>query len=105
MHEIPKFNPSSTYVIDESEIEQLDELSLTSMVTALVEVAPESSLEPASDVPVSLTTGDTAINEILAASSPGQQAERSLVSAEPEVSGDLLPAEVLFPDLKSERQR
>jgi hypothetical protein len=103
MHERPKINPSSTYVIDESEIEQLDELSLTSMVTALVEAVPETGPAPASDVAEPTPAGDTAINEILAASSVDQQSERS--AAEPESEGDLLPAGVLFPDLKPERRR
>jgi hypothetical protein len=99
-----KIDPSSTYVIDESEIEQLDELSLTSMVTALVEVAPEDAPEPPADSGASLPPGDAAINEILAASGANQKRERSDLLIEPETTDDLLSADVLFPELTRERR-
>jgi hypothetical protein len=100
----PKINPSSTYVLDEADIEQLDELTLTSMVTALVEIAHEGPPEPPADLATSLPAGDAAINEILAASSADQKLERSDVLVEPETTDDLLAADVLFPELTPERR-
>jgi hypothetical protein len=96
----PKISARETYVLDEAEIEQLDQLSLTSVVTALVEAVPEDDPEPKSlGIAPSSVKGDTTINEILEAPSVDDQpVERSDSSAQPEPAGDLIAPELVFPD-------
>ena len=66
----PKFSPSGTYVLDAEDVEHLDELSLTSMVSALVEAIPEDDPKLAApSIASPSVAGDTTINEILSAPS------------------------------------
>lgn len=73
------------------------------MLTALDEVDPQTEPEPASAPTASLPTGDPAIDDLLAVSSAVEPSEPT--SFEPEPTEDLLPAELLFPDLPPERRR
>jgi hypothetical protein len=106
----PKFSPNGTYVLDAEDIEQLDELSLTSIVTALVEAAPDDDPKlQAPSIAAPSVAGDTTINQILSA--PPAAADQPLkppnFPAEPEptiTAGDLLAPELMFPDLAPQKK-
>ena len=54
----PKVSASGTYVLDPEDVEELDQLSITSVVTALVEAVPEDQPRPhASTEPKVATKG------------------------------------------------
>lgn len=107
----PKISPTGTYVLDAEDIEQLDQLSLTSVVSALGETVSEDDPEwTSSSIPESLD-GDTTINKILAAqaaSASDQLAEQPDFPTESEsaqTAGDLIAPELLFPELTGGRKR
>jgi hypothetical protein len=108
MNTKPKINPGSTYVLNETDIEQLDELSLTSMVTALVETIPQD--DPAA-APIGVAApspaAETAINEIIKGLSEwaDQPPELSDSPAEPDTAGDLIDPELIFLGLTPGRRR
>ena len=104
----PKINPNGTYVLDEEDIEQLDQLSLTSVISAVVDATFRDDPEPkSSGIAASAAEGDTTINKLLGPrSTPGDEPpEQSGFPAEPEPAGDLIAPELVFPDLAPGRRR
>jgi hypothetical protein len=98
-----KISANGTYVFDPEEVEQLDELSLTSMIAA---IDPSQSPNEAQAAAPEHSTGagDTTINALLAEPSelPHQTPKRAPVSMRPdapETGDDLISPDVLFPDL------
>jgi hypothetical protein len=98
-----KISANGTYVLDSEDLEQLDELSLTSVINAIPEAQqspkqppkqpPKSSKAPAPDA------GDTTINEILrgAPATPDRPPAAVPPNADPaESTGDLLDPELIF---------
>jgi hypothetical protein len=108
MDKKPKLSPNGTYVFDEDDIEQLDELSLTSVVKGLTETTPEDDPEPKSSGAAAPSDGgDTTINAILR-SPPKSDDQQPGFLDEPdpaETDGDLIDPELMFPELKPERRR
>jgi hypothetical protein len=107
-----KFSPNGTYVLDAEDIEQLDQLSLTSVVSALGETVTEDDPAPAaSSIPEHSVEGDTTINKILGAQSASEsdqlagQPDLPSESEAAQTAGDLIAPELLFPELTSGRKR
>jgi len=62
----PKISANGTYILDPEEIEQLDELSLTSVISDVVGAIPEERADSEStDVESPSDAGDTTVNKIL----------------------------------------
>ena len=102
-----KISPNGTYVLDSEDLEQLDELSLTSVINAIPEAQqspkqpPKSSKAPAPDA------GDTTINEILRGAPATTDRPPSAAPKTPEPAestGDLIDPELIFTDLKPPRR-
>jgi len=102
-----KVSANRTYVFDPEEIEQLDELSLTSVLSAVVDDAsPQEAPEPESPntvAPASL--GSTTINELLSGQlePDDDPPARSGLPVRPqsaeEMPGDLIDPDLLFPGI------
>jgi hypothetical protein len=100
-----KISANGTYVFDPEEIEQLDELSLTSVVRAIGESQQEAASTDAPNVVSPARLGDTTINELLS-DQLEPDVESPVISCLPvsrelaeEAPGDLIDPDVLFPDL------
>jgi hypothetical protein len=104
----PKISPNGTYVLDEEDIEQLDELSLTSLISAVVEATPQDDPEvKSSGIAASSDDGDTTINAILRAPSASDDQQPGF-PAEPDpahTGGELIAPELVFPELTPGRRR
>jgi hypothetical protein len=104
-----KISANGTYVFDPEEIEQLDELSLTSVLSAVVDASPQEPPETETRNVVAPTTrGDTTINELLGGQLEPDDAPaaRSDLPVRPEPAedfGDLIDPELLFPDLATSK--
>jgi hypothetical protein len=105
-----KISANGTYVFDPEEIEQLDELSLTSVLSAVVDGSPQEGPEtepPNLVAPAS--RGDTTINELLSGQlePDDEPPSRSGLPVRPqpaeEAPGDLIDPELLFPDLTTSK--
>ena len=101
-----KISANGTYVFDPEEIEQLDELSLTSMIAAIDPSRPPNEAQRATPEQ-STGAGDTTINALLAASSGlADQAPRRAPVASPEpldTGDDLISPDLLFTDLSGHK--
>ena len=98
-----KISANGTYVLDAAEIEQLDELSLTSVVRAMGEGNPQEAPD-APNVVWPARLGDTTINELLSGQLEPDEVPSALFGApvrqEPgEEPDDLIDAELLLPEL------
>ncbi len=103
-----KVSANGTYVFDPEEIEQLDELSLTSVLSTMVDPAQEVPEAASPDVVAPARLGDTTINELLSDQlEPDDAPPAHLglpVRPEPaEDPGDLIDPELLFPDLTTSK--
>jgi hypothetical protein len=103
-----KISANGTYVFDPEEIEQLDELSLTSVLSTMVDPAQEVPEAASPDVVAPARLGDTTINELLSDQlEPDDAPPAHLglpVRPEPaEDPGDLIDPELLFPDLTTSK--
>ena len=92
-----KISANGTYVLDPEDVEQLDELSLTSLINAIPEAqqSPKPSDAPAPD------TGDTTINQILRgapATTDRPSAAAPRVPEATESTGDLIDPGLIFTD-------
>ena len=103
-----KVSANGTYVFDPGEIEQLDELSLTSVLSAVVDDAsPQEAPEPAEspDIVAPASLGGTTINELLSGQlePDDEPPARSGLPIRPqpaeETPGDLIDPDLLFPEL------
>jgi hypothetical protein len=100
-----KLSANGTYVFDPEEIEELDELSLTSIVRGIVDCSPQEAPSAESPNVVSpARLGDTAINELLSGQlepddAPAASSELPIRPELAEEPGDLIDPEILFPDL------
>jgi hypothetical protein len=106
-----KISANGTYVFDPEEIEQLDESSMTSVLSTLVDPSAQESSETESpDIVAPARLGDTTINELLSGQLEPDDAplSRSGLPAGPEPAeelGDLIDPELLFPDLTTSKGR
>jgi len=104
-----KVSPNGTYVFDPAEIDQLDELSMTTVLSDAVNATtPEGREIESPDVVGPARGGDTTINELLNGQLEPDDAPpaHSGIPAGPEPAeepGDLIDPDVLFPDLPSKR--
>jgi hypothetical protein len=92
-----RISANGTYVLDPEDIEQLDELSLTSLINAIPEAQqpPKPAEAPAPDA------GDTTINQILRGAPATIDAPRApppKSPERPESTGDLIDPELIFSD-------
>jgi hypothetical protein len=96
-----KISANGTYVFDPEEIEQLDELSLTSMIAAIDPSQPPKETQPADPQPVACA-GDATINAIL----ERHPEEPGPTYGEPsdEEAGDLIAPELIFTELPPQRR-
>ena len=100
-----KVSANGTYVFDPEDIEQLDELSLTTVLSDVVDASQQEGPETATpDIVAPASQGDTTINELLSGQLEPSDASPARCGlpgrAEPaEEAGDLIDPEVLFPDL------
>jgi hypothetical protein len=101
-----KISANGTYVFDPEEIEQLDELSLTSMIAAIV---PNEQPDEARrvDLERGACAGDTTINALL--EEPVASPEDPLPTyvdprGDPEEAGDLIAPELMFTEPPSRRR-
>jgi hypothetical protein len=100
-----KISANGTYVFDAEEIEQLDELSLTSVLSAIAD--PNAQENPEAEPPdlvAPARLGDTTINELLSGQlepddAPSAQSDLPIRPEPAEEPGDLIDPELLFPDL------
>jgi hypothetical protein len=105
-----KISTNGTYVFDPDEIEQLDELSLTSVLSAVVDASPQEAPSPMSaDIVSPARLGDTTINELLSGQLEPDDAPPANsglpVSLElAETSDDLIDPELLFPELSTRKR-
>jgi len=100
-----KISADGTYVFDAEEIEQLDELSLTSVLSAIVDPVPQEDSEPKSTLVAAVPgKADTTINEILKGqgSAQDQRPTHRGLNNNPlpaETSDDLIDPALVFPEL------
>jgi hypothetical protein len=100
-----KISANGTYVFDADEIEQLDELSLTSVLSTIVDPNAQQNRDTeSSDVVAAAGLGNTTINELLSGQLEPDDAplSRSGLPAGPEPAdepGDLIDPDLLFPDV------
>jgi hypothetical protein len=99
-----KISANGTYVFDPEDIEQLDELSLTSMIAAIDPSKPPDKAKLAAPQPT--CAGDTTINALLEA--PTITDEPAPTYIEPpgalEEMGDLIAPELIFREHPSRRR-
>jgi hypothetical protein len=89
-----KISANGTYVFDREDIEQLDELSLTSMIKAIDPGQPPDEAERSDPKPIACA-GDTTINSLL--EEPDSEAPTYVEPAAAlEQDGDLLAPELIF---------
>ena len=104
-----KVSANGTYVFDPAEIDQLDELSMTAVLSDVVNAnTPERNETEPLDVVGPARLGDTTINELLSGQLEPDDAPpaHSGLPARPdpeEDSGDLIDPGILFPDLPTKR--
>jgi hypothetical protein len=106
-----KVSANGTYVFDPEDIEQLDELSLTSVLSAVVDGAgPQEVPEPESPntvAPASL--GGTTINELLSGQLEPNDERLRAPAFPPDRSAervdDLIDPELVFPELTTTKGR
>jgi hypothetical protein len=101
-----EISANGTYVLDPEDVEQLDELSLTSVITDVVKASAQPSPK-SSDAAASGAEGDTTINEILrgAPATTVQPPATVPRRAEPsESTGDLVAPELIFDDVTQRRR-
>ena len=107
----PKVSAGGTYVFDAEDIEQLDELSLTSVLRSVVDSGEhEAPEQKAPDIATPCAAGDTTINEILRAESASndQPPEQPRFPTDPSpgpTAGDLIDPDLVFPELTSGRRQ
>ena len=103
-----KITANGTYVLDPEDVEQLDELSLTSVMKEAVDAIPQVESSPkTSDTAASTGDGDTTINAILRGMPSAEDQPSSALPQAPapsESTGDLLAPELIFPDLTPPRR-
>ena len=102
-----KISANGTYVLDPEDVEQLDELSLTSVMKEAAGALPRGEPSPTSDEGASTGEGDTTINEILRGA-PTRDDELASGGSQDSVQSDnteeLLAPELIFPDLTPRRR-
>jgi hypothetical protein len=105
-----KISANGTYVFDPAEIDELDVLSMTTVLAEVVDAnPPERSETESPDVVVEpARLGDTTINELLSGQVEPDDAPpaHSGLPVRPELeeeSGDLIDPGILFPDLPIKR--
>jgi hypothetical protein len=99
-----KISANGTYVFDPEDIEQLDELSFTSMIKAIEPGQQPSEAVQAQPEPVA---GDTTINAML--EEPAESCDEDYratdeLQGDPEETGDLLAPELIFGELPPRRR-
>jgi hypothetical protein len=100
-----KISANGTYVFDPEEIEQLDELSMTSVLSAVVDQDTKEHRQTESTDGVSpARLGDTTINELLSGQiEPDDAADLNLGfpagPEPPETADDLIDPDLIFPEL------
>ena len=103
-----KISANGTYVLDPEDVEQLDELSLTSIMKEAVDAIPETEPSPrSSPTATSTDEGDTTINAILRGAPSADDQPSSALPPDPAPSdstGDLIAPELIFPDLTPPRR-
>lgn len=110
----PKISANGTYVLDPEDIEQLNELSLTSVISDVIGSMRQEGSEPeaSSDAPMPFEAADTTINELLdlepsSDDEPFADSGRSAgpeTAADAETSGDLLDPALIFTELEPRRR-
>ncbi len=106
-----KISANGTYVFDPAEIDHLDELSMTSILSDVVNATtPESGEAEPVDVVGPARLGDTTINELLSGQLEPDDAPLAHpglhVGPDPaEAPDDLIDPELLFPDLTASKGR
>lgn len=106
----PKISANGTYVFDAEDLEQLDDASLTSVLSAVVESTEQENDElKSSGIAAPSAEGDTTINAILKGppSSNDQPPAHSRFpdKSEPaETAGDLIAPDLMFPELPRRRR-
>jgi hypothetical protein len=105
----PKVSANGTYIFDAQDIEQLDEVSLTSIVSTIVDSNEQDAPELKSSDIAAPSAGDTTINSILkgAPSSNDQPPAHSGLPVKPEsaeTTDDLIAPELIFSDLPPRRR-
>ena len=92
-----KITANGTYVFDPEEIEQLDELSLTSMIAAIDPSQPPGDAKRAATEP-GACAGDTTINTLLEEPTSPHELPPSYMDPldPPEQPGDLIAPELIF---------
>ncbi len=101
-----KITAAGTYVFDPEEIEQLDELSMTSVLSAVVEAIPEEHCQPEPPIVAPVSRGNTTINELLSGQlgpDDGPPARLPARSEPVETTDDLIDPDVIFPELTTSR--
>ena len=102
-----KISANGTYVLDPEDVEQLDELSLTSVMKEAVDAIPQVESSPKPSDTAASGEGDTTINAILRGVPSADDQPSSALPQAPapsENTGDLLAPELLFPDLTPPRR-
>jgi hypothetical protein len=92
-----KISANGTYVLDPEDIEQLDELSLTSLINAIPQPQPSPKAPDAG----AADTGDTTINEMLRgapATTDRPPADAPESQEQSESTGDLVDPALIFTD-------
>ena len=112
MGSTPKFSAKRTYIFDEDELGQLDELSLTSVIREATESLERSPKEPeartseSEEATSARWQGDATINELLkqpiSSDNPrsnglGREYSNDVVEGKPAEQDDLIAPELLFP--------
>lgn len=96
----PKISPRGTYVLDAVDLEQLDELSLTSVIGEMTDALEPLCGEPAEDgVPNASGAGDPTINALLEDGRDPPTGRRQDVSEIPEYAAIETADELIAPEL------
>jgi hypothetical protein len=104
-----KVSANGTYVFDPAEIDQLDELSMTTVLSDAINAAARRLEPQPPDLVGSARVGDTTINELLGGQlepndAPPPHSGFPARSEPAEETGDLIDPDLLFPDLPSKRR-
>lgn len=105
-----KISANGTYVFDPAEIDQLDELSMTTVLSDVVNAnTPDDGATESPDVVGPARLGDTTINELLSGqiepddAPPARSGLPFRPQHEEETPEDLIDPELLFPDLATRK--
>jgi hypothetical protein len=105
MNTKPKISANGTYVFDPEDIEQLDELSLTSMIAAIDPSRPPDDVQRTDPEPRACA-GDTTINALLEEAAASDAPAPTYVESPeaPGETGDLIDPELIFKEPPSRRR-